>query len=150
MRKESITQAELKEIKKVCSKCGVAKPLTAFYKNKRYSFGVIGRCIPCFLLENNARKKRDRANPDFKIKELAYKKAYRLRNVEQRKQYMAMWREKNAAKNEAYREANKERARKYNQEYDKKNRASKLARTRKRQTAQMRRTPVVANCGALL
>jgi len=135
MRKESIT------LSKTCSKCGVTKPLTEFYKNAKYSLGVIGHCKSCFLVESSERKRKNRANPEFKAKELAYKKEYRKRTVEQRKQYMSEWRSKNVDKQVAYREANKERSRAYNTEYDQRTKAEKLARTRKRQTAQLRRTP---------
>lgn len=80
---------------KKCNKCSVEKPATDFYVNKRMKDGLNTFCILCHRTDNAARKAKNRANAEFKAKELAYKKEYRERTIGQRAQYMTQWRFKN-------------------------------------------------------
>lgn len=98
---------------KLCCKCKTSKPDTDFYANKRMKGGLNTFCITCHKADNVARKKENRANPAFKAQELAWKKLYRERTVEQRAAYMAEWRKQNHAHtlaySKAYRDSNKQR-----------------------------------------
>lgn len=87
---------------KTCIKCKIPKKTEDFYANKRMKDGLGSFCIECHKIDGRARKARDRANPEYKAKELAYKKEYRERTVEQRAAYMAEWREKNRQKVNEY------------------------------------------------
>jgi hypothetical protein len=80
---------------KLCCKCKTAKPTTDFYANKRMKDGLNTFCILCHKADNVARKKINRAKPEFKAKELAWKKLYRERTVEQRAAYISEWRNQN-------------------------------------------------------
>ena len=98
---------------KFCCKCKTVKSSTDFYANKRMKDGLNTFCIACHKADNVARKKVRRANPQFKAQELAWKKMYRDRTVDQRAAYMAEWRKQNHAHSLAYgkdyRAKNKER-----------------------------------------
>jgi len=96
---------------KTCSKCGIEKPLSEFYKEKRRKHGVASRCKPCHkecrrisYLEN---KDRDLA----KIKEYhakhktainEYQKGYREQNSEVIKKQIKEWFEHNPEYRQAY------------------------------------------------
>jgi hypothetical protein len=126
---------------KTCSKCKISKPATDFYKNKVMADGLHSFCIVCHKAANIARKAIKRVDPEFKAKELAYKKEYRQRTVEQRKKYMQEWHAKNAESQSDYRKqyilGNPDYFRIYRQE----NKAMLNAKTRKRQAAKIQRTP---------
>lgn len=98
---------------KLCCKCKTIKSATDFYANKRMKDGLNSFCILCHKADNIARKKVNRANPEFKAAELAWKKTYRERTVAQRSAYMAEWRSQNKAHSlqygKDYRKRNKER-----------------------------------------
>ena len=97
---------------KTCIKCKISKQNQDFYKNKVMKDGLHSLCIECHKIEGRARKIKNRANSEFKAKELAYKKEYRERTVEQRAAYMAKWRDKNRQRisdyGKEYREARKD------------------------------------------
>ena len=80
---------------KQCSKCKEDKALSLFYANKRMRDGFNTFCIDCHKADNTVRKQKNRADAEFKAQELAYKKQYRERTVDQRAQYMTQWRVKN-------------------------------------------------------
>jgi len=73
------------EITKVCTKCGEAKPLTAYSRNKRFRDGCERRCKAC----------RSEAFA-----------AWRVKNLDRRREYQQEWYEKNpgakAEHNRAY------------------------------------------------
>lgn len=98
---------------KLCSKCKIEKQSSDFYANKRMKDGLNTFCIACHKADNNARKRIKRADPEFKSQELAWKRLYRERTVEQRAAYMSEWRRQNADKlstyGKEYRSKNKER-----------------------------------------
>ena len=98
---------------KTCNKCLCEKNTSAFYANKRMRDGLNTFCIECHKADNVARKAKNRANPEFKAAELAYKKQYRDRTVEMRSVYMLEWRtvnkEHSLAYGKTYRGTNKER-----------------------------------------
>lgn len=126
---------------KTCSKCKTAKSLTDFYANKRMKDGHNSFCILCHKADNVARKKINRQDQEFKVKELAYKKEYRKRTVEQRSQYMKDWHAKNAEQQIVYRVQYCIENEKYFKEYRQTNKTKILATTRKRQAAKLQRTP---------
>jgi hypothetical protein len=126
---------------KTCSKCKISKPATDFYKNKVMADGLHSFCIVCHKAANVARKAIKRADPEFKAKELAYKKEYRQRTVEQRKQYMQEWHAKNADAQIEYRKQYFLENSNYFKEYRQANKGAINARTRKRQAAKLQRTP---------
>jgi len=126
---------------KTCSKCKTTKPYSEFYANKRMKDGYGSFCIVCHKADNIARKKTKRQDPEFKAKELAYKKEYRKRTVEQRSQYMKEWHAKNAELQIAYREQYRAENVEYFKEYNQKNKTRILSKTRKRQAAKLQRTP---------
>ena len=126
---------------KTCSKCRIAKPATDFYKNKVMADGFCSYCMDCHKSQGKARKAIKRADPEFKAKELAYKKEYRQRTVEQRKQYAQEWRKKNIEAQAEYRKQYRLDNADYFINYAKENKAAVNARTRKRQAAKLYRTP---------
>lgn len=115
---------------KTCNKCGLEKDAGLFYANKRMKDGLNTFCIACHKADNNARKAKNRANPEFKASELAYKKQYRERTVAERAVYMTAWRE-----------INREWVLKYSKEYRDANRARYNFLCQKRKIDLMDRTP---------
>jgi hypothetical protein len=126
---------------KLCCKCKTTKPFEDFYKNKVMKDGYHSFCIICHKVNNAALKKLKRSDPVFRAKELAYKKEYRARNVEQRKTYMKEWHAKNSVQQITYREQYRLNNPTYFQEYAKANKHKVNASTRKRQAAKLQRTP---------
>ena len=47
-----MSEVKIKITTKICSKCGVEKPISAFYKNKSRKQGVHSACIDCYKLKN--------------------------------------------------------------------------------------------------
>jgi hypothetical protein len=99
-------------LQKTCNRCKQEQPAANFYANKRMKDGLNTFCIECHKADNVARKARNRALPEFKAVEAAYKKQYRQKTVEQRSAYMLQWRSQNkeytVQYSKAYRAANKE------------------------------------------
>jgi len=126
---------------KTCSKCKIIKDTSDFYANKRMKDGYNTFCICCHKMDNVARKAIKRADTEFKAKELAYKKEYRQRTVEQRKQYMQEWHTKNAESQAEYRKQYRINNLEYFKTYDQANKHRINAKTRKRQAAKLQRTP---------
>ena len=116
---------------KTCNKCGEAKDTGLFYANKRMKDGVNTFCIVCHKADNLQRKTKNRTNPEFKAAELAYKKEYRERTVEERAVYMAQWREEN-----------RERINQYGREYRKQRKAHYNFLCQQRKIDLMNRTPL--------
>lgn len=98
-------------------------------------------CIFCHKADNIERKAKNRSNPEFKNKELIYKKEYRAKTIEQRKEYMKKWHEKNAAQQVEYRKQYREDNQNYFKQYNIVNKHKVNAKTRKRQASQLQRTP---------
>lgn len=103
--------------------------------------GLHSLCIVCHKAYGKARKAIKRADPEFKAKELAYKKEYRQRTVEQRKQYMKEWHSKNADAQVEYRKQYREDNVDYFKNYNQVNKTKILVNTRRRQAAKLQRTP---------
>ena len=80
---------------KRCCKCKEEKDASLFYANKRMKDGLNTFCKACHKADNVERKKVNRADPQFRATELAFKKEYRSRTVEQRAAYMEKWRAAN-------------------------------------------------------
>ena len=101
----------MEEQGKLCTKCGVWKPLEEFNKHKRGKYGRRAECKEC--------KKE-------------YQKQWRENNKEHRKEYQKQWRENNpnyqkqwhlnnSEQQKQYREANKEKKKEYDKQYRKDN-----------------------------
>lgn len=118
-------------LQKTCCKCGEEKPVEQFYANKRMKDGLNTFCIACHKADNLARKATNRSDPEFKAAELAYKKAYRDRTVEQRAKYLEQWRQ-----------ANKEHIIQYGKKYRTENKDRYNFLCQKRKIDQINRTPV--------
>lgn len=59
--------------KKICLKCGIEKPLSDFWKDKRGKFGVKGRCKEC---RNRQRREEYKINPEkFKKNQKKFEKS---------------------------------------------------------------------------
>lgn len=101
---------------KTCRKCGEAKDLNAFSKDRQKTDGLSSWCKPCASARN---KKYNEKN---KEKQAAQKKGYYIRN-----------REKLLAKCAEYRAANREAVRNYQKQYYKEHREKVLARQREYQ-----------------
>lgn len=115
---------------KKCNKCNQEKSLDDFYKNIRMKDGFNTFCILCHRLDSNIRKNKNRAIPEFKQKELVYKKLYREKTVMQRAAYMAQWRQEN-----------KEHLAKYDKEYRNNNKSRTNYWCQLRKISIMQRTP---------
>ena len=105
---------------KLCSCCGVEKPLTEFYPRAGRGEGaVVSKCKACSL----AARAKTRASESPEVKELALQKArtWKQENAERHKASKAAW---NAAHPEAVAAHNKKRAAKW--------RANNLDEARKR------------------
>jgi hypothetical protein len=98
-------------------------------------------CIFCHKADNLARKTKNRSNPEFKSKELEYKKEYRTKTVEQRKEYMKQWHARNKDQQASYREQYRKDNVEYFKQYNQTNKTKILAHVRKRQAAKLQRTP---------
>ena len=105
---------------KVCTKCGIEKPLSGFNKFKRGNFGVRSECKEC-------RKKYRQENREA-ISE--YNKKYQEENREAISEYYRKYQEEN-------REATLEYARKYRQKNPHKMRAKEA----KRRATKLQATP---------
>ena len=126
---------------KTCNKCKTAKETSDFYVNKRMKDGYNTFCICCHKLDNVTRKTKNRNDLDFKSKELAYKKEYRSRTVEQRSAYMKEWHEKNAIAQIEYRKQYRVDNLEYFKIYCQKNKHKLNANVRKYQVTKLQRTP---------
>lgn len=89
---------------KVCTKCGVEKPLAEYHKAKDCKFGVRAHCKICLLADAAARynENRDRLVADMRERRKAdpeavrqYHRAYYKANTEKRRAYFRKWRENN-------------------------------------------------------
>ena len=91
---------------KVCNKCGEAKPLSDFYKEKSKKDGYRNDCKACVRARSKAHYEANRE------KVAARQKAYNEANREEIAAYLKAYREANreevAAQRKAYREANSE------------------------------------------
>ena len=126
---------------KKCNKCKIDKLLTNFYANKRMKDGYNSFCIECHKKDNQSRKKLKRQDPEFKAKELDYKKEYRSKTTDQHKEYMKKWHKKNADQQTEYRKQYRQDNPEYFKEYNIVNKHKVNAKTRKRQASQLQRTP---------
>ena len=115
---------------KLCCKCKTTKQPTEFYANKRMKDGLNSFCILCHKADNVARKRINRANPEFKSQELAWKKLYREKTKDQRAAYMLEWRTKN-----------KDHALQYGKNYRTKNKDRYNYLCQLRKISLMQRTP---------
>lgn len=99
---------------KTCTKCGEAKPLDGFHKDKRKRGARKSRCKEC----EAERSLRYREENREKIRE--YKRRYREENrekvLEQKRRYREKNREKIRERDRIYREENQGRKRQYNYE----------------------------------
>lgn len=89
---------------KVCTKCGVSKPISDFYKNKHTLVGITARCKPCLReqstvwAKNNPERRRElyatwRDQNRDKIR--GYVKKWDSANLEAKRIYGKHWRDNN-------------------------------------------------------
>ena len=105
---------------KTCSKCGIAKPLSEFYKENRVKDGRTAKCKSCILTEAKIHCKRYYENNKEKIlkrhretnhEQYIKHKENRLASVKNRyqrkkeeiKEYIKSWQEQNKDKTKEYR-----------------------------------------------
>jgi len=101
---------------KVCTKCGVEKPRSEFYKSSRNKSGIISQCKPC---KDKIVKDWEKRNPDSKRKSAlnqyykhhekkkAKAREYKSNNQQKLKQNMKAWRAANREYTKKYYEENK-------------------------------------------
>lgn len=120
---------------KICSSCGIEKPITEFYKNNKCLYDVVGQCKDCYKLryEQNKEKRKQkdkeyRSRPEIKeIKRQKSKEYY-----EKHKEIMKQKARENYYKNiDKYHEYDKQRNRtegrkNYKKEYSNKYRAENI------------------------
>lgn len=91
---------------KQCTRCGEAKPLDGFNRDKKGKLGRSAHCKACrsaHMAEYNARAEikaraaEYRARPEVKEARADYMAGWRLDNLDARQEYMARWREDNHA-----------------------------------------------------
>lgn len=92
---------------KRCSKCGIEKAASEFYKNKSRKDGLCSRCKACEKLYKEANKERQREYDKL------YREANKERLSEQEKLYREANKERISEYKKLYRKANKERRREY-------------------------------------
>jgi hypothetical protein len=108
---------------KVCTKCGLEKPLDEYYVKEKSTGRRFSRCKPC---HTEGTKANHRANRE---REAARQKAYRLADLEKARRRDAEYREKNR---ETLRERERERAQ--TPEYKAKKAAYRASRTEERRS----------------
>ena len=100
---------------KKCSKCGIEKPLTEFYKDRQKKDGHRRRCKSC-IAKFNAKYRTENKEKIAKRKAKLYAKN-REKILEQVSKYRAQNKEKKAAYDAKYRAENKEKIAKQHTEY---------------------------------
>lgn len=117
---------------KVCTKCGIEKPLSEFNNNKKGKYGKRSDCREC---QKESKRKWREDNLD-KVKE--YNKQWRENNPNYMKEYNKQWRENNQdymreySKSEKEKESHRKRNRKYSQ--SKKGREAQIIRNQNRKS----------------
>ena len=86
---------------KTCTKCGVAKPLAAFHKDKTGKFGRKADCKECVAAYQRAYRESNREKIN------AYARAYRESNREKVRDNQRAWHEANREKRSAQNRARK-------------------------------------------
>jgi len=104
---------------KICTKCGLLKPLSEFYKNKRGKNGLSSTCKGC-----NAEYAKT-CNAKHKEKRNAQSREWRLNNLERSKATEKQWKEANPERvkenRKKYYENNKESQKEYSRQWGKEN-----------------------------
>lgn len=100
---------------KICTKCGIEKKISEFYKDKRGRLGVVSICKECYKKyckkwreENKEARKKWFKEHKEEIKE--YKKKWFEENKEEQKEYKKKWHKK-------HKEEHNTRSKKYQQEH---------------------------------
>ena len=100
---------------KRCSKCGEAKPLSDFYKERKNKDGLARLCRCCSSEKNKAFREKNRETI------LAKKAVYRLSNKDKLKAVFKEYNDNNKEKRATYVAENKDKIRKYQAIYRAKN-----------------------------
>lgn len=111
---------------KTCTKCGEAKPISEYYKQKHGKYGVRSRCISCTLQEN---KEWDTKNPTQRA---AISLRWQVNNPDKNREKSRAWAEANKLKKKLYYEQNKKRILTYSSTWAKSNRDRLNVRDRNR------------------
>lgn len=115
---------------KICTKCGLDRPLSEYHKHKRGKYGLQPRCKTCLLEENAAYKSSHREEGRIynkvyyaqnREKVLAYTSQWAKDNKDKRNEQMRRWREANperakeirARSHEAHKDKNNARSKQY-------------------------------------
>lgn len=98
---------------KTCSKCGEAKPLDCFDKNRQSKDGRFSHCKECRSEYRAANRERIRAyNAEWRAQNADYFAEYRAANAQRRSDYSRRWRQANLERarivSRAWYQANKE------------------------------------------
>jgi 5-methylcytosine-specific restriction endonuclease McrA len=118
---------------KICTKCGLDKPLSEYHKHRRGKYGLQPRCKACLLEENSVYKSSHREegrayNKTYyeqnREKVLAYTSQWAKDNRDKRNEQMRHWREANperakeirARSHEAHKDKNNARSKRYREE----------------------------------
>ena len=81
---------------KVCTSCGIEKPLNHFHKETRGKFGVKSKCAICITNISKEWKKQN------SIREQINRKNWNLKNQDRHKQVTYQWRTKNKDRHNNY------------------------------------------------
>ena len=99
---------------KVCTKCKISKPLSAFYADKRKKDGKQSRCSKCQAEDKRLWYERD---PEAKKRKAAYDKQYVERDREKKNRDVNRWnaenREKRRAMSRRWKKQNKHKVNSY-------------------------------------
>lgn len=118
---------------KQCSKCGLQKPFSDFYKHPRGKFGFHEKCKICHLEMNKIWRENNREQSRIAVKNWA------IKNSQRKKETNALYFQNNKVKIRAYRvaykEANKELIANKNFEYRRNNLAKHSNNEMKRRAA---------------
>ena len=124
---------------KICTRCHTEKPLTDFYKAKRYALGVRSECKRCSNIGMGKYKKRHNA----KINE--YQKQYREDNKEKIASQTTRWNEANkkeqSLKKKQWYQENREEVLIRVSQYQKENRSKYNAIFKKYKAAKLQAIP---------
>lgn len=116
---------------KTCSKCGIEKPLSEFYKDKQKKDGLTSQCIDCIksaheLNKDHNNKRKKQYYKDNKEKESINRKQYYNRNKDnindRQKLYYIANKDRLLDYQKEYRLKNKDKMREKQREYEKRKR----------------------------
>ena len=112
---------------KVCSKCGLIKPLVEFKKDKRRPDGVGSQCKKCSVLYTKQYVLKHRGEVAAKQREYYYNNIDKIR--EYKRQYATLHKRQIAKRETKWRGDNKDSIREYQKDYYRKNKDKIIKRS---------------------